>query len=256
MNELHRQAYLDAMGVDVYFPRVLLPGAPESELCEMPEGQLLDPAASLPGQGVEPAAASGAASEGRAAAMQALLGEIPGAEVAKSPAPPIENRAAVAPVVSHDSSAATPRFTLSVMRIANLLVIDDAAPEGAQEFQRLQHNVWFALGLSSGVETNHFKWPIVESSHLDQSEFAARQTLQAFVQNQSKQGESVAVILMGDTAARYLLEAPSVKGEWLEHFIADLPVLCVPSLVTVLGDGEAKNQLWQALKPLRKKLAQ
>ena len=38
MNELQRYAYLDAMGVDYYYPKLLLPGAKVSELCELPIG--------------------------------------------------------------------------------------------------------------------------------------------------------------------------------------------------------------------------
>ena len=67
LNELQRQAYLDAMGVDVYFPRLQLVGAKPSSQCEMPV--LADVAAS---PGVKPAQADAARVE-RLASVSELL---------------------------------------------------------------------------------------------------------------------------------------------------------------------------------------
>jgi len=36
MNELQRLEYMEAMGVDCYVPRLVLPGAKPSEQCELP----------------------------------------------------------------------------------------------------------------------------------------------------------------------------------------------------------------------------
>ena len=256
MDELHRQAYLDAMGVDVYFPRVLLPAAPASILCEMPIPLATREQVSGGSQNataspqIESAGQTVAGSQGRTAAMQALLNEMTGSTPKPSRALPSKVEGTKLP-----GPPATPRFILSVTRVGDIIIVDNAAAEGALEFQRLQQNFFSALGLSEGMTASNFKWPIVESSHLDQSELAAKQTLRAFVQHQVKSTPSKALLLMGDTACTYLLDDVPVIGEWLETFVADLPVLCAPSLSSSIGDGASKSKIWQAVKPLRKILA-
>ena len=254
MNELHRQAYLEAMGVDVYFPRFLLPAAPASILCEMPatkESVDIGSQNVTASSQVENAVQAVSDSQGRTAAMQALLSEMSGAAPTTPRVPTSKVESIKAQVLP-----ATPRFLLSVARVGEILIVDDAVSEGALEIQRLQQNFFSALGLSEGVTASNFKWPIVESSHLDQSELAAKQTLRAFVQHQANISPSKALLLMGDTACTYLLDTAPVVGEWLETAVADLPVLCVPSLALSLNDGAMKSKIWQAVKPLRKTLAQ
>ena len=259
MNELHRQAYLDAMGVDVYFPRVLLPGAPVSLLCDMAMPSALSEPADDSLSGIMPrdyerAGASVNASQGRAAAMQELLNEIPEA----TPKPILDSNHAVSNKTELHlrRESVTPRFMLSVTRVGDVVIIDDSPAEDALEFQRLQQNFFLALGLVADIATSNFKWPIVESSHLDQSQHAAKQTLRVFVQNQLKSTPPKALLLMGETAFTYLLDDKPVLGEWLAEFVADVPVLCAPSLVAALGPEQLKQHIWQAIKPLRKKLTE
>ena len=252
MNELHRQAYLDAMGVDVYFPRILLPGAPESRLCEIPRlPDVSEPKAfSSDNSQTESVGSSTIGSQGRAATMQALLAE--GFEGTLRSVR--DSRQATTSKVELQRQPAAPRFILSVTRVGDIVIIDDASEEGSVEFQRLQQNFLSAMGLVTDRVVSNFKWPIVENGHLDQSQSAAKQTLRLFVHNQLETTPPVALLLMGETACSYLLDNKPIMGEWLAESFANAQVLCAPSLTAALGSGQSKQLIWQAIRPLRKKL--
>lgn len=253
MNELQRQAYLQAMGVDSYMPRLQLPGALPSALCvipvapvaisEKPSGPLASPP-HLP-----------ADSQGSAAAMQALLGESSSAR--QEPSAPVgrvveaAGEAGQSPV--ERSGQVTPHFALSIIRGAQLLVIDDGL-QGAinpSEYLQLLQNILFALGAGKQVlAIDAFVWPMVKNSQVDQSELAARQTLQAILAKQIQQLDARFVILMGDIAAHYSGAESMPAGEMIEVPDLSAPVICTQSASSLLSNPDLKACMWSQLQPL------
>ena len=256
MNELSRQAYLDAMGVDVYFPRLLLPAAPVPKLCEafsvaaltsLEVNPLQNPRANTQVASVnDPVKAN----QSHITAMQALLGDDSEATFRRHSDQIPKSLAGI------KNKTNLPRFSLSVTRIGAFVIIDDAAPENSPALKQLQNNFFLALGLVAELQRHYFKWPIVESSHLDRSELAAKQTLRVFVQNQLSSAPSEALLLLGQTARSFLLDDATVMGEWLPNPFADVPVLCAPSLISAFESAQLKAELWRAVKPLQLKLTQ
>ena len=258
MNELQRQAYMEAMGVDCYIPRLQLPGALPSQLCDLPlpgsAAELIEQQAVTAPAGTGIAGQANAAPQavgyGRAAAMQALLDEKPAAPASK-----------VADVTQELVSAAkvtrqqVPQFSLSITRGNNVLLIDEGLPGDINpaEYLQLLQNIVFAVGAGKQqLFIDAFVWPMVRNSHsqIDQSETAARQTLEAFIAKQIDQLSTRYILVMGDTAAQYLTQQTLPIGEFVQHPQLTAQLLRTRSAYPLLSDASRKREVWQDLQPL------
>ncbi|MFA7555492.1 MAG: hypothetical protein WCY88_14685 [Spongiibacteraceae bacterium] len=267
MNELQRLSYLEAMGVDNYTPRLRLPGALASQQCVLPviklavdntvangtatEGiGLASPAVAMQ---TDPAVrlavgSASAASNGAAAAKQALLGAAPAA-AAKA----IEDLGAKTTLRGGVNKQDIPHFSLSIIRGSNVLILDDGMTGDVDpsEYLQLLTNLLYAVGAGKQQLTiDSFVWPMAKNSHIDQSETAARQALQAFLGNQVERVSSTIVLILGDTPAHYLSEQAIAKGEWVEHPLLPVKLLRSHSVRSMLSDPRIKSVVWQDLQPL------
>ena len=255
MNELQRQAYLEAMGVDCYMPRLQLPAAPQALLCEMPvqEGPVIASVEVASVAAVSPAVApTKTAVNNGAAAMQALFDE-----------EPKEKTARVTAALSSQQSTAkvppqgNPHFSLSIIRGENILLIDEglAGDINPADYLQLLHNLLFALGAGKQqLSIDAFVWPMRKNSQVDQSENAARETLAAFLAKQVQQLSTRYIILMGDTAVKYLLDTELATGEFSAHAQLDAQLIRTQSVSPLLSSPALKRDVWRDLQPLHRVL--
>ena len=121
MDELQRQAYMQAMGVDCYIPRLQLPAALPSVLCEMPALAEVPVANAVTHKTSASAAPAPKTKNGSAAAMQALLGETKPKQSQQS------TQAVTEALVATTPAQAIPQFALSIVRGGNILIVDDGS---------------------------------------------------------------------------------------------------------------------------------
>ncbi len=277
LGELQRQAYLQAMGVKSYAPRLVLPGALASQQCDLSElkhylesdasesAPGLSSPASVAGPMITPESnpadrepllsiQSGPATS-HAAATQALFDE-----PAKTSKPSVRSVVDdLAAETKASSAQAAPHFVLSVSRGGQFLILDDGLPGHLDptEYLQLLQNILFALGAGKQVlNIDAFVWPMSKSSHIDQSETAARQTLQAFLGKLAEREKLHYVLIMGEAAARYVSEHAVSKGELIQHGRLPVSLLNLESAVAMLADPSLKRDAWRQLQPLRARLQQ
>ena len=247
MLEPRRSRYLRALGIDVYVPRVILPGARPSTACEWEREAAFDVAGSR-------AAPTGAA------AVAALVGE-PAPQAAPAPesvtrparslAPELDVPAATAPrraestmppVAKAEASDTAPRIALGIAVGSGILLVDDAPANTGErgELQRLLANILFALRSDGAAPTlDVFVWPMLKQPQLDHGAEAARETLAAHIQNQIERHAVHTVLLLGAAAQ-----------QWVQVESTELRCVHSVSALGCLRQPADKRQLWQDIRHL------
>ncbi len=249
MNELQRQAYMEAMGVDCYIPRLHLPAALPSVLCEIPELAEVPVAKTVANEAAAPVTSTPKGKNGSAAAMQALLDD----DAPIKEASPQSVKTVTETLVQDTSANPIPHFSLSIVRGGNVLIVDDGLPGhvNPSEYLQLLHNILFALGAGKQqLAIDSFVWPMVKNSKIDQSETAARQTLDAFLSKQVDQLKAQYIIVMGEAAASYISSEALATGTLHTHPQWKLPLICTNSASPMLSDPSLKRAVWNDLQPL------
>lgn len=260
MNELQRQSYLNALGLESYVPRWLLPGAPEPVQCDWPveaaptedsaaEPPAVDTSAPTPAKTTEPAQGARALTD-----VMREMGQVPAAEPASSPE-------VVAP--AQQSALEVQPFTLSIWRSSlPLLVLDARQPRAALPTERLLHNLLCSLGPLFGpslgtlspdsVSEEVLSWPLVRTASVKLTAASARDELHTWLEAELERRPVKGLLLMGENAARHFLsEEADLAALWwhkveLEAF--GRPALVAPSLVELLQEPSRKLDLWRALQ--------
>ena len=238
--ETRRLAYLQAMGVDSYFPRVALAGAPPSVLCELPPRP---EALAEPPLAPENATDSAPQTGGSPQALRDLL-----PSVAATARPATGKRAQAGPASPEADGV---RFTLRFFQVPGSTLLIDASPEAAPEarLQRLATNLLLAISRLDGdaaagatnVQQHIFRWPMVGNSQVARSEQAAREAVAAAVQGNCERHGFSRVLLMGELAQRYAATP-----------VAGVRLLPCESLAHYLATPAAKARLWRDLLDDRK----
>ena len=227
MNEAERLAYLDAMGVESYMPRVVLPGALPSELCDMPE--LTEVATSLP-----------------VAAPQRV-------------AEPPRSVATSVTTSTTTPTQMTVRFHWVIFQPtpAMLLLIPSAHKD--QNCMQLLKKILGAIGVVAPLtELENFVWPPVLSSPSNlavsnNSLADAKETLHALLEGyqlkQKKiQGSIDHVLVFDENLGQTLFDDFNIPG---------IQARILPSLQLMLNSSPEKvaalkQAAWQRLKDLKK----
>jgi len=278
MNELQRYAYLDAMGVDYYYPKLLLPGAKVSELCELPIGNEVNENAGYTDDNVEAKPASlteerntaePAVSKGKNKSSEALYALFDDESDSKSsPKKKIENGRVSQVIESATQGVRTvaanertvdsvPQFSLTIIRGANILIIDDGLDDTVKrpEYLQLVTNMLFAVGAKSQQLTlDTFNWPMVKKAQFDQSATAAKQTLESFLLKQISHLSLSYILILGDTAKPYLCEQSSANGQFINHKELSVELICTHSASQMMKDTATKKAAWFDLQPLHRVL--
>lgn len=281
MNELQRQQYLDAMGIDTYMPRWILPHAPLPVACDvsfLPELLTADIVANAATTG-STAASAAVATTSASAASAALPVAASGrpadvlAVLSTTEGKPQADTQRVAELVGQVASKQkqlqpVPTFALSIWRISkSLLIVDSRQAQLALPTEPLLINILVALGYPRQPlpKTDIVRWPMVNDINTDQSEAAAREMLEAYIESQfgidnaPEDQPRNYLLLMGEAAARYILPATGTGddsgytqrlGQNIALDALAVNAIVVPSLVDMLLAPESKRLTWQALQPL------
>ena len=234
INERQRMEYLEAMGIDTYMPRLVLPNAPEVFRVQAPEmdrelaanepvvswvDQLL-PVGSGGVDTVETvdkpdtlisadsvASAGSGAADGKAlqkASEDALasIREKPSikASSVKSEKPVVEKAVDVQPAIEP--------FSLSCWSVpGDVLVVDSRHPEQALPTEQLLVNIVVALGYPRFQlpEAEVVRWPLMNHRLVDRDEHSARTTVQFTVEGFLRKYGLKKLLLLGAEAAYFVL---------------------------------------------------
>ena len=198
--ETKRLAYLQAMGVESFFPRFRLPGAPEPVLCRtLPEPEVLS----------APAADSEAQSQPRTA------------------------REAPAPAAETQPKPEKLQFILRFYLVPGLALLVDASPEQVPEtaLKQFAANLMLALSrrqegwqgsIKQSLQQHLFRWPVVGNQALAQGETEAREAVNAAILANCERNALPQVLLMGEQAQRFageLGELNSIGTESMAHYL-------------------------------------
>jgi hypothetical protein len=178
-------------------------------------------------------------------------------KTASQPAVAIDSNDVVPSPVAADQQV--PQFSLTVIRGQNLLIIDEglAGHINPNEYLQLLQNMLFAVGAGKqSLSIGGFAWPMAKNSPLDQTELAARQTLQSFLGKLTEQLQARYWLLMGDTAARYVAEPDLAKGSLVAHASLSLQMIRTESAAQMLAEPTLKARVWQQLQVLSQLLRQ
>lgn len=262
--ELRRRAYLSAMQVASWLPRVELPFAAPSR----PE--LLQPLVE-----VEPeiAAAVPQAVAEAAPAYEPPLAETPvAAPTARPkievPRPAPQGRMAKAEAVAADAETqvapptpvAPPRFALQLLRAgacAVLVELPTGEPlQGRDPAYLLLKDLLRAAGLPDSPQLigEPVRWPLLVRGQIDQGPQAALEYVQSFVGARLEEQEPCSCLwLVGLPAIRFAGEAAA------DAYNRELQVeglgaaWALPGLELLMDEPERKRELWQAMRRVRQR---
>lgn len=261
MNEIQRMQYLSALDVDSYMPRFILPNAAEVKLCQLPIATAaiaaVNDAAPIE-VNHQPRSASFTPSNDAIKAAADVLASL--GATAKSTAKPSlkleetsveQPDSALTPVV--ESTAAIDAFSLSLHRIGRLLVIDTRNIEMPLPTDRLLANIALALGYKPQDQAiaEILNWPFSGNNTVMDAE-SARIDLQAFLDGRLLNSDVDTLLLLGASAAQYILPLNSeyTASLYKKIDLSDFSVkaLVAPSLNELLQKPALKESLWQVLR--------
>lgn len=257
--EARRRAYLQALQLDVWVPRTVLPFAapsrPEALWVEEPEAAPVVARVVRP-EPVAKTAPAAAVAEAPPANRPRI--EIPRPAALKPAAPPVaEPEPERAPPPAREPA---PRFALQLLQAGRCLLLLEL-PTGDTLGVRdpaylLLRDLLRAAGLPDMpriVSEEPIRWPLLNNGQLDQGPAAAAEFVQSFVSgHQERLGEGLGLWLIG-VAARRCSGVEDAQLTGVERDTALGPAWLVPGLDILMEEPAAKAALWQAMRPLRRR---
>lgn len=251
MNELQRQAYLSALGIENYAPRWLLPVAPVSMACVMPIQAIT----------AEPVVASAIAAFSTITenfpqnknTSSNLLNTI--ADLGEQKKAPLAlNAAMILQQLEEKKPPIVEPFSLGIYRPQpGILIVDSRNTRLALPTEVLLNNLLrtYLGGTSFVLGEEVLRWPMVENRFVSRTENDARNELQTWLAVENELRPINKLWLMGENATRYWIAAGSDWQQlcWTTQPIADLPLqaLILPSLNQLLQKPLEKSRLWTCL---------
>ena len=255
--ELRRRAYLSAMQVASWLPRVELPFAAPSR----PE--LLQPAEPEVPVAAEPPVAV-PASEAAPPSRPEPLAERPKIEVPRPSVMPRSGKADAAaeaePPVAAKPVAAPPRFALQLLRAGDcalLVELPTGEPlQGRDPAYLLLKDLLRAAGLSDSPQLvgEPVRWPLLARGSMDQGPQAALDYVQSFITARLEEQQPCACLwLVGLPAIRFAGDADA------EAYNRELQIdglgaaWALPGLELLMDEPVRKAELWQAMRRVRQR---
>lgn len=261
IEEARRRAYLGAMQVASWLPRVALPFAAPSrpQLLETPEPIVVEnaPPVAVAETVREAAVAPAAAPVGEVGSITARVLPKPGAP-AKAVAP-VEAEPEAEPVV-RAPVAPPPRFALQLLRAGECALLVEL-PTGEPLASRdpaylLLKDLLRAAGLPESPQLlgEPVRWPLLSRGNMDQGPQAAREFVQSFVGARLEEGAPCRCLwLVGMPAVRFAGEADE-DALLRELQVEGLGVAwAVPGLERLAEEPSLKADLWRAMRRVRQR---
>lgn len=258
MNEYQRQSYLTSMGIENYMPRWRLALAPLPVACELPAASAIPSV--VVDEEVHSSSQTDTSSRERSSGLDKpvmvadVLRDLTLDQSKKNASVKLEPES-IKPSAPPLNVKTIPAFSLSIWRPQNdVLVIDSRNTQLALPTELLLQNIFRALyGAHShpGVE-DVLRWPLIDNTFVSRTVDDARSVLQVWLEVELERRPVKQLLLMGQNAAQYFLDAEDSYDALLFHSI-DLPrfssrALIAPSLVELLQKPEQKPKLWRALQ--------
>jgi hypothetical protein len=279
-----RQEYLHALGIDSYFPRVRLPGAPESTACEWPRSWLeAFPPGDDKGEGsglktLQPDSTAPLALRSTEKAVNPASpslgdsqhpGQTPEASAVK---PETTHHTGVTKEAEESSRLKTVRpraeqeeirLQLLCVRINPDLAMLNVMPHlGPQHLAQVHRNLLAGMlrSMSSShehmqVDDKPFRWPMVQGGHVDNSRAAAAIALKAFLEQKQADWQFKSLLVMGENAVQSLfLSAAEEDGETSSNRstleTGQWQTIYCRSLDEYLQNPQLKKEVWSLLRKL------
>lgn len=259
MNELHRQIYLSALGMDAYMPRWHLPYAPKSVACELPvaaietslvvksEIQVESYAASIQ---MQPITKSSSAD---VSPVNNLISDI--FETKKNTKVVTQPISAADILAQLNSKPVTVEpFSLSIWRpIDGVMIIDSRNTKFALPTELFLNNILRSVFSSHSIKLQEevLRWPMIENSFTKRTANDARIELQTWLSVQHEIRPVRYLWLMGANAATYVLPE---GADYFESIFGKVRLLesavtafIFPSLNELLQKSDTKKQLFSVL---------
>ena len=260
MNESQRKVYLTAMGIDVYYPRAILPGAKSSPAYEfdlIEEGQTL-PIDSSSVQEEESKApdtqleiAENGSAETESIEQEAAARAGPDAKVDLIEAEQPEQ-------IKEVEESGELRFALRYYRVTDSVAVIDEYPlqqsaDSRDKSLHLLSNILRALNIEVEVLSPElFSWPLIEGlTEETDSANAAKQALQGFIAGRQEQdGFKNLIVFVG--VIDDLLVGPERAENRRDYQIenSDTFITITQSLQSMLSFPDLKKDAWHQLQPV------
>lgn len=263
IDEQRRRAYLGAMQVTTWLPRVALPFAAPSR----PELLVVTASAEVPHPPqAQPAGRTAPAA--RPAHKKAPSAEPPAVPSKKAPVLPLrpsaDRKAPAAAVETAPPSAPSreppPRFALQLLRAGNCLLLAElptGEPFGSRDpAYRLLKDLLRAAGLPDSPRPlgEPIRWPLIRNNpEFDQGPAAARDYVRTVLQGQLEQEPATGIWLIGAPAMRFAgtEEAP---GPCVEVDLLGLgSAWTLPGLEQLMEAPALKAELWQSMRRAKRR---
>jgi len=276
--------YLEAMGIDAFVPRLILPGAREPELCPLPTQAANQPPVVLGDNDVSAVLARTSLAE--LVNESRDLADVT-SSVSESDVSDVEASAPSSRAFFLDSEEDKPnrggeprllgssananerepkgipaveplaRFSLAVWRASeSILVIDSHEPGAALPTESLLINLMRACGVQVGrlSVSDLLSWPMVELPGKPQGWPAAREMVGSFLDGKLLSQPVATILLFGADSFFALTAGEADEAEYLAHRLKKIPVdaflaeaVVLPSLADILRKPSLKADVWACL---------
>lgn len=261
MNESQRQAYLNAMGIQPYYPRLPIAAAKASPAYVFSAPPQTSPPAATPSTNrtaIDTAPASPRPSLGATSPAPRASPARPErvAQATQVAAP------AISPAVSANPGDEL-RFRLNYYRISDDVAVIDEVPH--QQARReagatlsLLHAILQALSIDcSGVnfDPDNFNWPLMEGIAMkNDPKVEARKALSGFIAMRQQTDRFRHLIIFAAQVEDVLLpQAQQTNRDYMEEG-GQYHITLTHSLQAMLAYPELKRDVWSHLQPLRLRL--
>ncbi len=244
MNEMQRQAYLSAIGLEGYMPRWRLPFAPEPSLCLMPIKESVDKNPIAPIFEMQPHVPPSSRIN--------ILKELNDSQPLLVATTPLLNE------ITKSSQSSISPFALSVWRpIIGMLIIDSRNSALALPTDLLLTNILKVVlkGDKFNLQEEVLRWPMIENRFVSRTETDARNELQTWLAVENELRPINKLWLFGENAAKYFIppDQSISDSQWKKIPVdglsenSQLDALVLPSLNHLLSHPEKKAHLWTAI---------
>ncbi|WNO08100.1 hypothetical protein [Teredinibacter sp. KSP-S5-2] len=251
MNERQRMQYMEAMGIDMFVPRYILPNSLPVQQCALPAEPAFEQA-----RIEEPIAQPSAFDQSESSVVEQFVKINLDEPESKKPVEPVQSIQKlidnVKAVVS-DTPVEKAVFTLNIWHLENVFVLDSCQPGEALPTERLITNILIQLNLLPVrlPRAEMLTWPIVNSRPQDQSWEDARQMVSAFIDSRLETKPVEKLFLFGEEAFRALDSSGKKFDEQKFTQVSlegqPIPAYVLPSLADLLRNPVQKKSVWQLL---------